>query len=296
MPELPEITALAGFLDERLAGATLTHIVLSSAFPLKRADVPHESLIGRTVDSVGRHGKFLAFNLEAAHGADNAEEPLSLIVSFAKDGWLTFSDTPPGTETGSAGGYVAAQLGFANNGRDYGITLTDDGTWKGLALFIVRQPADAPGIAELGPDALSPAFGLAEFGRLFTKRQQVKGLLRDQKLIAGIGNGYSDEILHAAKLSPVAIASKLEPDAVERLFRAMKEVLEGAIKELSGKAPSELKPAKKSSMRVHGKTGEPCPVCGDTIRELAFVGTSLQYCPTCQTNGEILTRRGSGKG
>ncbi|GAB3561843.1 Fpg/Nei family DNA glycosylase [Arthrobacter alkaliphilus] len=296
MPELPEITALAGFLDERLAGATLTQIVLPSAFTLKVADAPYESLVGRTVDSVGRHGKFLAFNMGAAPQAANTDEPLSLIVSFAKDGWLKFSDTEPGTETGSTGGYFAAQLGFANNGRDYDITLTDDGAWKGLALFIVRRPAEVPGIAELGPDALSPSFGLEEFGRLFTKRQQVKGLLRDQKLIAGIGNGYSDEILHAAKLSPVAIASKLEPDAVERLFRTMKELLQGAVTELSGKGPSEVKPAKKASMRVHGRTGEPCPVSGDTIRELAFVGTSFQYCPTCQTNGEILARRGTVKG
>lgn len=292
MPELPEITALAGFLDRRLSGATLTQMVLPSAFTLKKADVPYESLIGRTVLSVGRHGKFLAFTIEPAPGEAAAKEPLSLIVSFAKDGWLTFSDTRPGT---SPEGYFAARLGFSNSGHDYDITLTDDGSWKGLALYIVRQPTEVHGIAELGPDALSPAFDLEDFRKLFTKRQQVKGLLRDQKRIAGIGNGYSDEILHAAKLSPVAIASRLEPDAVERLFRSMKEVLQGAVNELSGKGPGEVKPAKKASMRVHGKTGEPCLVCGDTIRELAFVGTSLQYCPTCQTNGEVLARRGSSE-
>lgn len=297
MPELPEITALTDFLDERLSGAKLTEMLLPSAFALKLADVPYESLIGRTVDSVGRQGKFLAFKLipavEEPQGADS-ERPVYLIVSFAKDGWLRFSDNQQGNEATAAGGYFAAELGFSNDGHDYGVTLTDVGTWKGLAIFIVREPAEVHGIAELGPDPLDPGFGLNEFSRLFTKRQQIKGVLKNQKLMAGIGNAYSDEILHAAKLSPVTAASSLDPDAVQRLFTTMKDILEGAVQEFSGKKPSELKPAKKASMRVHGRTGEACPVCGDTVREVSFVGTSLQYCPTCQTNGEILAKRGSG--
>ncbi|UKA60265.1 DNA-formamidopyrimidine glycosylase family protein [Arthrobacter sp. FW306-2-2C-D06B] len=294
MPELPEITALSDFLDGQLSGARLTQLLLPSAFALKVADVPHESLIGRTVESVGRRGKFLVFEIAPAapEGGDLAE-PLYLIVSFAKAGWLTISDKQSGNEATAAGEYFAAQLGFSNHGSDFGITLTDTGTWKGLAIFIVRQLEEIHGLAELGPDPLDPAFGLDEFSRLFTHRQQIKGILRNQKLMAGIGNAYSDEILHAAKLSPVAAASSLGPDAVERLFTTMQDILNGAIKEFSGKKPDELKPAKKASMRVHGRTGEPCPVCGDTVREVAFVGTSLQYCPTCQTNGEILAKRGS---
>ncbi len=296
MPELPEITALTDFLDEQLSGAQLTQLLLPSAFALKVADVPHESLIGRTVESVGRRGKFLVFEIapaaEAREGEDSAE-PLYLIVNFAKAGWLTFSDKQPGNDATATGGYFAAQLGFSNNGSDFGITLTDVGTWKGLAIFIVREPEEVHGIAELGPDPLDPAFGLDEFSRLFTHRQQIKGILKNQKLMAGIGNAYSDEILHAAKLSPVAPASSLGPDAVERIFTSMQDILNGAVQEFSGKKPSELKPAKKASMRVHGRTGEPCPVCGDTVREVTFVGTSLQYCPTCQTNGEILARRSS---
>lgn len=297
MPELPEITALTDFLDEQLSGARLTQVLLPSAFALKVADVPHESLIGRTVESVGRRGKFLKMKIAAdgtPAGTDPAD-PLYVIVNFAKDGWLTFSENQDGTDAAAAGGYFAAQLGFSNDGRDYGITLADTGTWKGLAIFIVRQPAEVPGIAELGPEPLDGAYSLDEFSRLFTKRQQIKGLLRNQKLIAGIGNAYSDEILHAAKLSPVAIASSLEPDEVARLFTTMKELLGNAIQEFSGKKPSELKPAKKASMRVHGRTGEPCPVCGDTVREVTFVGTSLQYCPTCQTRGAILAKRGSSE-
>jgi formamidopyrimidine-DNA glycosylase len=297
MPELPEITALTDFLDDRLSGAKLTQMLLPSEFALKVADVPYESLIGRTVDSVGRQGKFIAFKIIPAVGESaggDSEEPLYMIVNFAKAGWLRFSEKQPGTEATTAGGYFAAQLGFSNNGQDYGVTLTDAGTWKGLAIFIVRQPGEVHGIAELGPDPLDPGFGLDEFRRLFTNRQQIKGILKNQKLMAGIGNAYSDEILHAAKLSPVAVASSLEPEVVERLFSTMKDVLGGAVEEFSGKKPGELKPAKKSSMRVHGRTGEPCPVCGNTVREVTFVGTSLQYCPTCQTDGEILAKRGSG--
>ncbi|MCZ9883899.1 DNA-formamidopyrimidine glycosylase family protein [Arthrobacter sp. B2a2-09] len=295
MPELPEITALTEFLDERLSGAQLTQFLLPSAFALKVADVPHESLIGRTVGSVCRRGKFLIFEIAPAleeRAEGDTEGPLYLIVNFAKSGWLLFTEHQPGAEANAAGGYFAAQLGFSNNSHNYGVTLTDTGTWKGLAIFIVREPVEVHGIAELGPEPLDVSFGLDEFRRLFTKRQQIKGVLKNQKLVAGIGNAYSDEILHAAKLSPVAHASSLEPDAVERLFRAMKDILSGAIKEFSGKKPDELKPSKKASMRVHGRTGEPCPVCGDTVREVTFVGTSLQYCPTCQTNGAILAKRG----
>lgn len=295
MPELPEITALTDFLDEQLSGARLTQFHLPSAFALKMADIPHESLIGRTVEAVGRRGKFVVFEMVAvSQGAD--AEPAYLVVSFAKSGWLWFADNQPDTEATATAGYFAAQLGFSNNGHDYDVTLADTGTWKGLALFIVRQPEEVHGIAELGPDPLDPAFGLEQFSRLLTKRQQVKGVLKNQKLIAGIGNAYSDEILHAAKLSPVAHASSLEPEEVERLFTTMKDILAGAARVFAGKLPDELKPAKKASMRVHGRTGEPCPVCGDTVREVAFVGTSLQYCPTCQTNGEILAKRGSSDG
>jgi formamidopyrimidine-DNA glycosylase len=293
MPELPEITALSDFLDEKLAGAQLTQFLLPSAFALKIADVPQESLIGRTVESVGRRGKFLVFDMAPDSEAPDPAGSVYLIVNFAKNGWLWFSGDQPGTEDPEAGGYFAAQVGFSNNGREYGMKLADVGEWKVLAIFIVRDPVEVHGIAELGPDPLDAGFGLDEFRRLFTKRQQIKGLLKNQKLMAGIGNAYSDEILHAAKLSPVAIASSLEPDAVERLYTTMRETLRSAIQGFSGKEPSELKAAKKSSMRVHGRTGELCPVCGDTVREVNFVGTSLQYCPTCQTNGAILAKRGS---
>ncbi|MBT8159331.1 MULTISPECIES: DNA-formamidopyrimidine glycosylase family protein [Arthrobacter] len=294
MPELPEITALATFLDQRLSGSRITDALLPSKFALKISDVPFETLIGRTVESVGRQGKFIIVKI-APDGLPETGDSglLFLVVNFAKTGWLTFSETQPGEDAPSPDGYFAARFDFENDDRGYQVILADTGTWKGLTIFVVKDPIEVKGIAELGPEPLDPAFGINEFSKLFTHRQQVKGLLKDQKLIAGIGNAYSDEILHAAKLSPVVAASSLDPEALQLLYTTMNDILSGAVQEFTGLHPGELKAAKKSSMRVHGRTGEPCPVCSDSIREVAFVGTSLQYCPTCQTDGEVLVKRGS---
>lgn len=318
MPELPELTALAAYLDARLAGATVVSLQFPAAFALKSKGFDPESLAGRTVRRVHRHGKFLVFQTSAAtDSAEYADDggALSIVVSFAKDGWLRLSGELPGSndtpepenpesgkpESGSkaAPGYVPARFGFSNHGVDFGVDLTDTGKWKGLAVFIVHNPEDVPGIAELGPEALDPEFTLQEFTQLFTSRQRIKDIIRDQKRIAGIGNGYSDEILHAAKLSPLAPGASLDPGSLSRLYAAMRGLLGDATEALDGLAPDKLKAAKKESMAVHGRTGASCPVCGTTIQELAYVGTSFQYCPGCQTGGEILKRpaaRGSKEG
>jgi formamidopyrimidine-DNA glycosylase len=119
----------------------------------------------------------------------------------------------------------------------------------------------------------------------------VKGLLRDQSVLAGVGNAYSDEVLHAARLSPFAIAGRLSQAEVERLWTAMRTVLAEAVTAASGKPAKELKDAKRAGMRVHGRAGLPCPVCGDTVREVSFADSALQYCPTCQTGGKVLADR-----
>jgi formamidopyrimidine-DNA glycosylase len=130
------------------------------------------------------------------------------------------------------------------------------------------------------------------FGALLAgKRAQLKGLLRDQGFIAGVGNAYSDEILHVAKMSPFAMASALDDAAVDRLYAALRSTLAGAVKAASGKPAAELKDAKRSGMRVHGRTGQACPVCGDVVREVSFADSSLQYCATCQTGGKPLADR-----
>ena len=150
-----------------------------------------------------------------------------------------------------------------------------------------------PGIATLGPDPLADGFGLRELAAMLSgRRTQIKGLLRDQGFIAGVGNAYSDEMLHVAQLSPFALASSLDEEQVDRLYdrpagdpRATRSAV------ASGKPAKELKDAKRAGMRVHGRTGQPCPVCGDTVREVSFADSSLQYCPTCQTGGKPLADR-----
>jgi formamidopyrimidine-DNA glycosylase len=173
-----------------------------------------------------------------------------------------------------------------------GLDVTEAGTRKSLALYVVRDPADVEGIARLGPDPLADDFTREAFGRILEgRRTQIKGLLRDQEVIAGVGNAYSDEILHVAKLSPFAIAGSLAPDVVDRLYAALRDTLVGAVRTASGKPAKELKDAKRAGMRVHGRTGEQCPECGDVVREVSFADTSLQYCATCQTGGKPLADR-----
>jgi formamidopyrimidine-DNA glycosylase len=126
---------------------------------------------------------------------------------------------------------------------------------------------------------------------LVGRRTQVKGLLKDQTFLAGVGNAYSDEVLHVARLSPFALASGLDDEQVQRLYSALRDTLAGAVSAASGKPAKELKDAKRAGMRVHGRTGEACPVCGDVVREVSFAESSLQYCATCQTGGKPLADR-----
>ncbi len=173
-----------------------------------------------------------------------------------------------------------------------GFDLTEAGTQKRLAMYVVHSPYDVPGIARLGPDPLSPGFGAAELAALLAgSRQQLKGLLRDQSVLAGVGNAYSDEVLHAARLSPFRLGSSLSEEEVETLYGALQSVLRDAVARAGGLAAAQLKKEKKTSMRVHGRTGLPCPVCGDTVREVSFADSSMQYCPTCQTGGKPLADR-----
>jgi formamidopyrimidine-DNA glycosylase len=192
------------------------------------------------------------------------------------------------------GSNIAARIGFtkSDGSTDVGVDLTEAGTKKSLAVYVVRNPLDVPGIATLGPDPLSPAFTEETLaGILSTNAHQIKGVLRSQGVIAGIGNAYSDEILHAARISPFAIAKSLDKDTTRVLYESIESVLGAAVAAAVGKASSELKDTKRNTMRVHGRAGQPCPVCGTTIREVSFADTSLQYCPGCQTNGKILADR-----
>ena len=279
MPELPEVQALVDFLGERVVGLAVTSLELGSFSVLKTFDPPPQALEGVPVDSVSRHGKFLDLDCDGVH----------LVFHLSRAGWLRWSDHMPNTVLRPGKSPIALRMRFSDGS---GFDLTEAGTKKRLAAYLVRSPEEVPGIASLGPDPLANEFTRDAFAALLKgRRSQVKGLLRDQGVIAGIGNAYSDEILHVAKMSPFAMASSLDDEAVDRLYAALRETLSGAVAAASGKPAAELKDAKRAGMRVHGRTGEPCPVCGDVVREVSFADSSLQYCATCQTGGKPLADR-----
>lgn len=211
------------------------------------------------------------------------------MTHLARAGWLHWRDTLPDGPPRPGKGPLALRVALETG---EGFDLTEAGTQKRLAVYVVRDPAEIPGVARLGPDPLAADFDEARFARLLTgERRQLKGALRDQSLIAGVGNAYSDEILHAARMSPFKLAASLTPEETTRLYEALRSTLTEAVERSHGLAAGRLKAEKKSGLRVHGRAGEPCPVCGDTIREVSFSDSSLQYCPTCQTGGKPLADR-----
>lgn len=281
---MPEVDALAAFLREHAVGAVVADVELASFAVLKTYDPPVSVLSGLQVTDVRRHGKFLDLDVDGLH----------LVVHLAKAGWLRWSDQLTDTRLKMGNGPLAARVRLDHgDGPHVGFDLTEAGTRKGLAVYVVRDVHDVAGIAALGPDPLAEGFSVGPL--LEGRRMQVKRFLRDQKIIAGIGNAYSDEILHTARLSPFALASELDDEQVERLDAAIRSVLGEAMAQAHGKPASELKDGKRSRLRVHGRAGEVCPVCGDTVAEVVFADSSLQYCPTCQTGGTPLKDRSTSK-
>jgi len=279
VPELPEVEALAAYLRERAVGRAVQRLEVSSFSALKTYDPPASAVAGLTVTAAGRHGKFL----DLAFGPE-----LHLVVHLARAGWLHYRESfksPAPLKPGS--GPIAIRVRLDDGS---GFDLTEAGTQKSLAAYLVRDPAEVPGVARLGPDAL--AVDRDQFAeRLRSRSGQVKGVLTDQEVLAGIGNAYSDEILHVAKMSPFALTSKLTDEQLTTLFEAMRQVETDAVARSVGQKAAELKGEKRAGMRVHARTGLPCPVCGDTVREVSFADKSLQYCPTCQTGGKPLADR-----
>ncbi|MFJ3600704.1 MULTISPECIES: Fpg/Nei family DNA glycosylase [unclassified Streptomyces] len=279
MPELPEVEALRAFLDDHLAGKEIARVLPLAISVLKTYDPPLTALEGTRVTSVARHGKFLDIEAGGLH----------LCTHLARVGWLRWKDSFPAAPPRPGKGPLALRL-VTTDGD--GFDLTEMGTKKSLSVHLVHDPADVPRIAGLGPDPLAGTFDRDAFAALLAgERRQIKGALRDQSLIAGIGNAYSDEILHVAKMSPFKRTADLTEDDVTRLYTALRTTLRDAVDRSSGMEAGRLKAEKKTGMRVHGRTGEACPVCGDTILEVSFSDSSLQYCPTCQTGGKPLADR-----
>jgi formamidopyrimidine-DNA glycosylase len=282
---MPEVEALAGFLRERAVGHAVDSARVTAISALKTFDPPLHAIEGRPITGAARHGKFVDLEI----GAPAGDEPLHLVFHLARAGWLRWYDELPATVLRPGKSPIALRVRLDDGS---GFDLTEAGTKKSLAVYVVRRPAEVPGIARLGPDPMGEGFTLDDFAAVLAgRRTQVKGLLRDQSILAGIGNAYSDEILHAAKMSPYKLAASLSPDEVATLYSAMRETLGEALAEAAGRPAAELKDAKRRRLRVHGRTGEPCPVCGDTVRQVEFHDSTFQYCPTCQTGGRPLADR-----
>jgi DNA-formamidopyrimidine glycosylase len=285
VPELPEVEALAADLRERAVGRVIDRGAVAEFSVLKTFDPPLTALSGATITTAGRRGKFLDLGAEPAGGGP----PLHLVMHLARAGWLRWRESLPPEPPRPGKGPLAFRLRFADGA---GFDLTEAGTRKRLAVYLVTDPAAVPGVAALGPDPLDATFTPQVLGGILAgRRTQIKGVLRDQKLIAGIGNAYSDEVLHVAKMSPFRLASSLSPDDVAALHGVIVATLTGAIARSDGLAAGDLKKEKKAGLRVHGRAGQPCSVCGDTIREVSFADSALQYCPTCQTGGKPLADR-----
>lgn len=280
MPELPEVEALADHLRRHATGATFGRIDVSAFSVLKTFDPPVTSLHGHTVTGATRWGKYLGLQVGSHY----------LITHLSRAGWLRWSDKLAAAPLKPGKGPIALRVHLGTPGEAPGFDLTEAGTQKRLAVWVVADPAAVPQIAALGPDALSlTATGLADILSGTTAR--LKNVITDQRVIAGIGNAYSDEILHVAKLSPFASGKTLTEGQLTALYEAMQSVLTDAVQRSVGQQAATLKGEKRSGLRVHARTGMPCPVCGDVVREVSFADKSFQYCPTCQTGGKVLADR-----
>lgn len=284
MPELPEVQAVVDLLDERLAGKAITQGHLVAFSVLKTYAPPLDALLGLEVAGVTRHGKFIDVDAQGLH----------LVFHLARAGWVTWHDAVPTAVPRPGKTGLALRIGVEDGS---GFSLTEAGTQRHLAVYVVEDPMAVPGIAALGPDPLADDFTVEDLAEILSEagRAQLKGVLRDQKVLAGIGNAYSDEILHAARLSPFKPANSLDADGVAALHGHIRQVLGDALAGTRDVALTKLKDSKRSHMRVHGRAGEVCGVCGSTIAEVSFADSSLQYCPGCQTGGKPLADRRMSK-
>ena len=281
MPELPEVEALAVFLREHAVGSVVGRIDVAALSVLQTADPPITALQGRDITGAARYGKFLAIECS----------DLQMVTHLSRAGWLRWLDEPSQSPPKLGKGPLALRVHlFAPDATTPAFDLTEAGTKKRLAVWVVDDPKKIPGVASLGPDALE--LTADEFAALVAgSTSRLKTFLTDQSVLAGIGNAYSDEILHVARLSPFATAGRLDDASVSALYGAMRSVLEDAVARSVGQDAARLKGEKRSGMRVHARTGQPCPVCGDTVREVSYAERSFQYCPTCQTGGKVLADR-----
>lgn len=287
MPELPEVQAMADTLAEHFAGRAVVRVELGSLSALKTFDPPLTALAGAVLVDTLRRGKYLALRF-----ADTDGMPLWLVVHLSRAGWIHWRTSAALRPLRPGRGPVALRLTWADDAGEHTVLdVTEAGTQKRLALYVVREVADVEALDRLGPDALE--VDRDQFAGLLAAagRRTLKALLRDQSVIAGIGNAYSDEILHAARLSPYSGADTLTDEQVGALHAAVGDVLTAALRGAMRADLGSMKQEKRTGLRVHGRTGQPCEACGDLIREVRLSDSSFQYCPTCQTQGKPLADR-----
>ncbi len=291
MPELPEVHALAEVIAAQFTGQWLARAELGSLSALKTYDPPLSALADATLVGTDRRGKFLILDLVDAQG-----EPVDLVVHLSRAGWIHWRAAKQLAPLRPGKSPVAMRLTWRDEAGDTTVLdITEAGTQKRLAVYLVRDLAAVPGIERLGPDAL--ALTPEQFAAILAGagRRQLKTLLREQQVISGIGNAYSDEILHAARLSPYAPADSLTPQQVTDLREAMQQTLTEAIDRTTRADLGKIKTEKRAGLRVHNRTGEPCDVCGTPIAQVRLADSSFQYCPGCQTGGKPLADRRMSK-
>lgn len=268
MPESPEVDALAGFLRAHVVGREITGVDLAEFRALKTRARPLEGLVGATIAGVTRYGKHIG--LETSAGV--------LVISFGRAGWAVWraADAPEPEAP------VIVRIGLG----DRELALTDAGGWLSLGVSVVHAATDVDAIAKLGPDPMSDAFTAAALDAVVIgRRKQLKALLQEQESMSGIGNAYSDEILFTAGLSPLAHAAALDDAERGRLYTAIRDVLGEAFAARRDVPIAEQKAAKVAAMRVHGRTGDPCPDGDGEILDIPGTKGGGQYCPGRQTGG-----------
>jgi len=283
MPELPDITAYLTALEARILGRTLERVRLQNAFVLRTADPPVASVEGRSVRELRRVGKRIAIGL--CETPDRCQEKIWLVIHLMIAGRLHWR--PPQAKL--AGRQSLLALDFSGGS----LVLTEAGSKRRASLHLLRgeqalRDIDPGGIEVFSSDL--DAFRAA----LTAENRTLKRALTDPRLISGVGNAYSDEILHAAQLSPIALTHKLQPDEWHRLFEATRATLSLWIARLSSEAKRKFPEgvtAFRPEMAVHGRFGRPCPRCGSPIQRIRYADNETDYCPACQTGGKLLADR-----
>jgi len=277
MPELPDISAYISALESRIVGQRLVRVRLASVFLLRTAEPPIAVVEGRVARELRRIGKRIAIGVEGE---------LWLVLHLMIAGRLHWR--PAGARL--SGRQNLAAFDFPNGS----LVLTEAGTKRRAALHVV---AGDEGLASIDPGGIDVfASDLAEFRAVLTaENRTLKRALTDPRLLSGVGNAYSDEILHKAQMSPVTLTRKLKDDEWERLFAATRETLKMWIERLRAEAGDgfpEKVTAFREDMAVHGRYGQPCPRCGEKIQRIRYADNETNYCARCQTGGKVLADRG----